>query len=131
MPGWSSSRGARGARRVVTVDVSSRAFERALREHLQDLVVKTEDEAYKITLRIRNRAVQFAPVDTGFLKGEWYARRGRDREGPFFEVGNTAEYAAEVDVGTDKMPPAPMIKPAIAEVLGITGISVRIEPKED
>lgn len=53
-------------------------------------------------------------VDTGRLRSSirWFL--GADAQGLFAAVGSDVEYAAYVELGTDRAPPYPYLRPALA-----------------
>lgn len=117
-----------GQRMRVSADFDMAAFERGLENAVQKMVVDSEEDLLKAAVRIRNAATRYTPVDTGRLKAGWQATPQRDERGFYAQVSNDAEYAAEVEVGTDRTQAQPMIRPAIAEVLGIQGVGVKVTP---
>ena len=117
-----------GQSRRTRVDVDSRAFQRGLEKALAKFEISCEEQLLPTGHRLRNAAVKYTPVDTGVLRSGWNVEAGRDSKGAYVEVSNHVEYAADVELGGDPdgpradVPPQPMIRPALAEVVGVQGV---------
>ena len=123
-----------GKRMGVVVDLDDRAFLADYARALKALRVATEQDCERLAYAIRNAATRYTPVDTGRLKSGWTVVTGTDEIGWFVAVINNVEYAAEVELGHETASgtfatPQPMIRPALAEALGIQGVGIRITPK--
>lgn len=115
-----------GRRRGVTVDIDAAAFQRSVRKAAAEFEVETHEEVGALANEIRNRATRYTAVDTGRAKAGWQATEGRDGEGLFWAVGNGVDYVPDLEFGTSKMRPQPMLRPAIAEAVGVQGVGVEI-----
>lgn len=57
-------------------------------------------------------------VRTGRLRSSITYRIGSDASGLFALIGSNVEYAGYVELGTDKAPPFPYLRPALSAVHG-------------
>ena len=64
-------------------------------------------------MQIAEKARQYCPVFTGFLRSSIFAQK----EGNQVSVGAEARYAAFVNFGTSKMPARPFLSRAVFEVM--------------
>lgn len=78
---------------------------------LKDL---TRRELGKIATRIKNKAQQLAPVDTGALKSSIHQIREKDT----LIIATDTGYGGFVEIGTSRMRAQPYLRPAIAQVKG-------------
>jgi len=53
-------------------------------------------------------------VRTGRLRSSITWNLGRDEQGVYADVGSNVEYAAYVELGTDRAPPYPYLRPALS-----------------
>ncbi len=101
------------------IDLDSRAFEEGLKRAMRDFEIKTERDLLRLAIDVQNRAKELCPVDTGRLRASIDHEPGRDRRGPYVDVGVFGVfYSPFVEYGTFNMRSQPFIRPALAEAVG-------------
>lgn len=68
------------------------------------------------TLRVERSAKRLCPVDTGRLRASITHALEHDTLGFVGIVGTDVEYAPYVELGTERAPAQPFLRPALAEV---------------
>lgn len=108
----------------MSVDIENgEAWERAAQEAIADLGIESEERLADLGQAMAVEMRASAPVGSrrhGFHGRQTiYARRGRDRQGFFVDVGATAKgfWLAFQEWGTSKMPPRPWARPAIERAI--------------
>lgn len=107
-----------GQTRTSVVDIDDTDFRQGLERAFAALKLESADELRRMAIDIQNRARELAPVDTGRLRSSIQHQTGRDRRGPYVDVGSfSVHYAVFVEFGTSRMRSQPFLRPAFAEAV--------------
>lgn len=113
-----------GQRRTSTVDVDDRAFRAGLERAFRRMELDSEKGLQRVGLKVQRAAKELCPVDTGRLRSSIALAPGRDRRGPYVDVGTNVVYALPVEFGSHGRPGQPFMRPALAEAAGYTGPTI-------
>lgn len=99
---------------MFSIDASElNAVSASLRGAGREAAERVGQATRKAAMDIRGDAQQFAPVDTGHLRGSIGTDIRDIRGGVQAEIGPTAHYGRYVEEGTYKMAPQPYMGPAL------------------
>ncbi len=99
------------------LDFDGGAFLAGLAKATQAIKIKSTADLLRVAIDTQNRARSACPVDTGRLRSSITHKVGRDKTGPFVEVGTNVKYAMFVEFGTTRQRAQPYLRPALLDAL--------------
>lgn len=106
-------------RRGAVFDVDDKAFLAGLEARRRDIHIKTEGRLLRVAQEATQKAQARMPVRTGRSRDSVHYEVGRDTRGYYVDFGSDWFVVRFIEYGTSRNPARPVLRPALAEALGI------------